>query len=127
MTKQVRDWQGDMEMCEQSKANGFSDGLSFLTILPEIGIYWLQQYAVWKVKAHEAESREKKLREALETAIKEKAVWGDAGNALDVVVRYLGDTLASLYPEEGTPQIKPLNNEDMQASQAFINRAMRED
>ncbi|WP_374718339.1 hypothetical protein [Neobacillus sp.] len=45
--------------------------------------------------------REKKLREAIETAIKEKAVWGDAGNALDVVVRYLGDTLAALYPEEG--------------------------
>lgn len=47
-------------------------------------------------------AREKKLREAIETAIKEKAVWGDAGNALDVVVRYLGDILASLYPEEGT-------------------------
>ena len=69
MTKQVRDWQGDMEMCEKSKANGFSDGLSFLTILPEIGIYWLQQYAAEKARAEAAETREKKLREGIEKAM----------------------------------------------------------
>ena len=90
MTKQVRDWQEDMEMCEQSKANGFSDGLSFLTILPEIGIYWLQEYAAEKERADKselslknatylvehannrlkaAEAREKKLREAIEKAM----------------------------------------------------------
>lgn len=97
-----RDWQADMTECQTWQTRTTSS-------LPSIGIHWLQQYAIWKakayeaeVKAHEAEFREKKLKEAIETAIKEKAVWGDAGNALDVVVRYLSDTLSILYPKEAT-------------------------
>lgn len=50
----------------------------------------------------ESKAREQKLREAIETAINEKAACGDPGNALDVVTRYLADTLASLYPKEET-------------------------
>ena len=45
---EVRDWQKDKAICTQSKVNGFSDGLSFLPILPDIGLYWLQQYANMK-------------------------------------------------------------------------------
>lgn len=69
-----------------------------------------------------AEAREKKLREAIEEAL--SWTWDCAeGNMLEVS----SILHSSLYPEEGTPQVKPLNNEDMKASQAFINRAMRED
>ncbi|MGG1880521.1 hypothetical protein ABDI30_23535 [Paenibacillus cisolokensis] len=48
----------------------------------------------------EAKGQANKLREAIETAINEKAAWGDPGNALDVVTRYLADVLDSLYPKE---------------------------
>ncbi|AGN33774.1 hypothetical protein PANG_00055 [Paenibacillus phage PG1] len=85
-----RDWQKDMRICEQSKANGFSDGLTFLSILPEIGIHWLQQYAATKeelakincdyyadkqrfvVQRREladSEAREQKLREAIDDLV----------------------------------------------------------
>lgn len=59
-------------------------------------------YRVEKERADQAEARELKLKEAIEVAINEKAQWGDAGNALDVVVRYLSDTLSILYPKEAT-------------------------
>lgn len=59
-------------------------------------------YRVEKERADQAEARELKLKEAIEAAINEKAQWGDAGNALDVVVRYLSDTLSILYPKEET-------------------------
>lgn len=55
-----------------------------------------------KYQLHESKDKEDKLKQAIETAINEKAVWGDPGNALDVVTRYLADTLASLYPKEAT-------------------------
>ena len=45
-----------------------------------------------------AVTNEQKLKEAIEAAINEKAQWGDAGNALDVIVRYLSETLSELYP-----------------------------
>lgn len=90
-----RDWQADMMECQMWRTRTTSS-------LPSIGIHWLQQYAAEKERAEAAETREKKLKEAIETAIKEKAVWGDAGNALDVVVRYLSDTLSILYPKEET-------------------------
>jgi len=110
-----RDWQADKQTWDEFNNGWFPGGASnnrdafveFAYFAMDALPYWLQQYAVWKakayeaeVKAHEAESREKKLKEAIETAIKEKAVWGDAGNALDVVVRYLGDTLTALYTKE---------------------------
>lgn len=56
-----------------------------------------------------AEAREQRLKEAVQTAIKEKAMWGDPGNALDVVVRYLQDELATLYPD--TPAASPVPKE----------------
>lgn len=56
----------------------------------------------WGNRALESEAREQKLKEAIETAINEKAAWGDAGNALDAVTRYLADTLSSLYTKEET-------------------------
>lgn len=120
MTKQVRDWQEDMKMCEKASPEPWSvdqleymgnrgmvqetviDGVTseiyneedarFISEARQALPYWLQQYAVWKVKAHEAEFREKKLREALETAIPEVFT--------GVVRRQLKDLLASLYPEE---------------------------
>lgn len=128
MTKQVRDWQEDMEMCEQSKANGFSDGLSFLTILPEIGIYWLQQYAAEKERADKselslknatylvehannrlkaAEAREKKLREEIEW-IKERseiALDGDRDDSYGLAIALksiLHKSRISLNPKEET-------------------------
>lgn len=64
-------------------------------------------------------TREKKLREGIEKAMDHigRGNYNRAFYCLEEV----------FYPEEGTPQIKPLNNEDMQASQAFINRAMKEE
>lgn len=139
VTKQVRDWKEDMELVEAYKHAQtlhnwpYPRKLSWENNLPEptelILEYWLQQYAIWKakayeaeVKAHEAEAREKKLREAIEEAL--SWTWDCAeGNMLEVI----SILHSSLYPEEGTPQVKPLNNEDMKASQDFINRAMRED
>lgn len=150
VTKQVRDWQEDMKMCEKASPEPWRveqleymgnrgmiqetviDGVTseiyneedarFISEARQALPYWLQQYAVWKVKAHEAEFREKKLREAIEEAL--SWTWDCAeGNMLEVS----SILHSSLYPEEGTPQVKPLNNEDMQASQAFINRAMKEE
>lgn len=40
----MRDWQKDMAICHHSKVDKLSNGLSFLTILSDIGIHWLQQY-----------------------------------------------------------------------------------
>jgi len=51
---------------------------------------------------NESKENEHKMRVAIETAINEKAAWGDPGNALDVVTRYLADVLDSLYPKEET-------------------------
>lgn len=92
MTKQVRDWQKDMESCEGVERGEWSIH-DLMVEQSQISTYWLQQYAA-------AEAREKKLREAIEKAIKEKSQWGDTGNALDVVTRYLSDTLATIYPKE---------------------------
>jgi chromosome segregation ATPase len=64
--------------------------------------FWEKARTKHKERADKAEAREQKLREAIETAINEKAAWGDPGNALDVVTRYLADTLESLYLKEGT-------------------------
>lgn len=60
--------------------------------------YWREATRQGNIELEAAEAREKKLKEAINSAINEKAQWGDAGNALDVIVRYLSDTLSELYP-----------------------------
>ncbi|MFE9279369.1 hypothetical protein ACPC37_34700 [Streptomyces griseoincarnatus] len=115
-----RDWQKDMELIKIGETSDIPYCISeFKNMLP----YYHQQYAaaqeeiarincdyyadkqrfvVQRRELEESKTREQKLREAIETAINEKAAWGDPGNALDVVTRYLADTLASLYPKEET-------------------------
>lgn len=117
-----RDWKKDMEWAQIiSEAGEYKAWTEPL-------IYWLQKvmdlqskhrianeeiarikcdYYTAKQRFHkqareleEANRQANKLREAIETAINEKAAWGDPGNALDVVTRYLADTLDSLYPKE---------------------------
>ncbi|WFB57489.1 hypothetical protein [Paenibacillus sp. BR1-192] len=118
-----RDWKKDMRICEQSKANGFSDGLTFLSILPEIGIHWLQQYAATKeelakincdyyadkqrfvVQRRELEEttrREQKLKEALEHCIREFPQWDSKEIAGTLMVDYMNNILSILYPKEET-------------------------
>lgn len=105
-----RDWQKDMERVENFKhvdklCNGIRPMFHGMFEMPEPDIlvleYWLQQYAVWKakayeaeVKAHEAESREKKLREGIEKAMDHigRGNYNRAFYCLEEV----------FYPEEGT-------------------------
>ncbi|PAD72848.1 hypothetical protein [Paenibacillus campinasensis] len=62
---------------------------------------WREHGRKLSIDLQYAEAREQKLKEAIETVINEKEAWRDSGNALDVVTRYLKDTLNSLYPKKG--------------------------
>lgn len=115
-----RDWHEDKELAHEARNEYKRD---YLNPVLDALFYWLEQYrvsqeeiakinidyyadkqrfVVQRRELEESKASEKKLREAIETAINEKAAWGDPGNALDVVTRYLADTLASLYPKEET-------------------------
>ncbi|MDQ0091647.1 hypothetical protein J2T12_005087 [Paenibacillus anaericanus] len=116
MSRDTRDWQKDKAICTQSKVNGFSDGLSFLPILPDIGLYWLQQYAnmkdskqtyrkvaqkysrkyrAEKERADKAEEREQKLKEALEEALKWTWYHGEAN--MKEIEEGLQETMETMY------------------------------
>lgn len=110
-----RNWQEDKTLCEEMLMNNLKAQRAVLAETPEMPLYWLQQYAA-------AETREKKLREAIEDRIRGCITIADYNHA-----DALKKLLASLYPEEETPQIKRLNDKDMQASQAFIDRHMKEE
>jgi hypothetical protein len=87
-----RDWQKDMEMCQQSKDNSFTDGLSFLSILPEIGLYWLQE-------AKERGEREQRMKEAIEYEIEICTLRGSDARAEE-----LKELLATIYPDTPAPK-----------------------
>lgn len=101
-----RDWQADKQTWDEFNNGWFPGGASnnrdafveFAYFAMDALPYWLQQYAIWKakayeaeVKAHEAESREKKLKEAIEGMM--PGMWDGMRVHFEVV-------LASLYPEE---------------------------
>lgn len=89
MTKQVRDWQEDMEM---DSPIGYSPPESMEH--PIIAML-KQQYEAEKERADKAEAREKKLREAIEDRIRGCITIADYNHA-----DALEKLLASLYPEE---------------------------
>jgi hypothetical protein len=51
-----------------------------------------------------AEAREQLLVRVFQTAIDERAMWDDPGNALDVIVRYLQSELSTLYSDTPAPK-----------------------
>ncbi|MGC6589072.1 hypothetical protein ACPV3A_29525 [Paenibacillus sp. Dod16] len=53
-------------------------------------------------RAIDAEAREKKLREAIDKAIREYGLWHDEGSAANVMVEILHNAVSSLYPKEET-------------------------
>lgn len=134
MAKQVRDWQEDMKMCEKASPEPWRveqleymgnrgmiqetviDGVTseiyneedarFIAEAREALPHWLQQYAVWKakayeaeVKAHEAESREKKFRELINDAIGSMVMLSNPENKH---VKRILEGYTSLYPKEET-------------------------
>lgn len=107
-----RDWQADKQTWDEFNNGWFPGGASnnrdafvgFAYFAMDALPYWLQQYAVWKakayeaeVKAHEAESREKKLREAIEEVLRDAFKWENPYEGYNDLQK----VLASLYPEEG--------------------------
>lgn len=80
-----RDWQKDMMECEMMRTRVTS-------FLPEIGIYWLQQYAAEKERAEKA-------RQLLYDAIG-SLVFSTGPN--NEHVKRITDRFKSLYPKEET-------------------------
>lgn len=144
---EVRDWQKDMELGHTAR---YENAPIYLNPVLDAYFYWMSEAATEKERADkaeqrarvtdameataraagaaliEAEAREKKLREAIKEAIDTWESLDDFDDPLDAVERMIA-ILQPFYPDKEKPQIKPLNNEDMQASQAFINRAMKEE
>ncbi|MGC6586557.1 hypothetical protein ACPV3A_16515 [Paenibacillus sp. Dod16] len=113
-----RDWQKDMETVERFKYfQTLCHGIPMLvhgqTEAPEpveVALeYWLQQYAAEErhnvklcKQILETELREKKLREAIDKAIREYGLWHDEGSAANVMVEILHNAVTPLYPKEET-------------------------
>lgn len=96
MTKQVRDWNKDMELCERMQRNEGWSVRDQIAEQPQMSIYWLQQYVAEKERADEAEAQEKKLREAIEEVLRDATKWENPYEGYNDLQKVLG----SLYPKE---------------------------
>lgn len=118
MTKQVRNWQKDMELGHTAR---YENAPIYLNPVLDAYFYWMSEAATEKERAHkaeqrarvtdameataraagaaliEAEAREKKLREAIEQAIKEYGEWCDKSAAANVMVEILMHSLEPSY------------------------------
>lgn len=135
MTKQVRDWQDDMKMCEKASPEPWcveqleymgnrgmvqetviegvtseiynEEDARFIAEAREALPYWLIEIkALCEVNQQKQREifnlqiREKKLREAINEAIKEYGEWNDKSAAAGIMATILAEVRSSLYPKE---------------------------
>lgn len=118
----MRDWKKDMELGHTAK---YENAPIYLNPVLDAYFYWMSEAATEKERADkaeqrarvtdameataraagaaliEAEAREKKLREAIEQAIKEYGEWNDKSAAANVMVEILMHAIEpSYYPVE---------------------------
>lgn len=100
MTKQVRDWQFDTQLCSKVKEIGHTDVSA--DIVTDIAIYWLQQYAAEKERADKLQAELSEYTEAHWKAFEQEKKLREA-RPIDEWGEDYGDVLWWTFPIEEPP------------------------